>query len=509
MKSIVKHAVAKLNSLYLVGKGLISQRMINAGIGVFGVFAVFLVWGFIVNHTAHTKPASVLAKASATSAKVETTTNTDRETVLNDVKKGAKNSADGKSVLFNDPFMQQKWGLERTSAHKAWEITQGSKDIVVAVIDTGVDANHKDLADNLWQNPGETGVVDSDFCRKQKNPLTTKECNRASNGVDDDGNGFIDDVHGWNFVHNDASLIDNHGHGTHIAGIIAAKNGNGMGITGVAPNVSVMVLKYYDPKAANSNNLKNTVQAIRYAIKMHANIINYSGGGTDYSAEEFAAVKDAEKAGILFIAAAGNERSNSDENGKHYYPADYALTNIISVTAVNKEDTKVLPSSNYGVRTVDLAAPGENIYSTLPGNSYGLMTGTSQATAFVTGVAALVMSNNRELTASDVKKYILRTGDEYATLLSKTGTAKLLNSYKALASLDKGASATGVTATNTAKVGAFIADQDIKAEKFDTSAFSNEGEDPNGNPEAIAAFSRKFVKAIDHTHIKSLEASNK
>jgi subtilisin family serine protease len=246
--------------------------------------------------------------------------------------------------------------------------------------------------------------------------------------------------------------------------------------------------------------LKNTIQSIRYAIKMHANIINYSGGGTDYSAEEYAAVKDAESAGILFIAAAGNERSNSDETGKHYYPADYALTNIISVTAVNKEETKVLPSSNYGVRTVDLAAPGENIYSTLPGNSYGMMTGTSQATAFVTGVAALVLSQNRDFAAPDIKKYILKTGDEYATLLSKTGTAKLLNSYRALTSLDKGVSATGVVATNTGAMGnrAFASDQDMKDPKINTSALSMSG-DENTQPaeESIAMFGRDFVKTVN------------
>jgi subtilisin family serine protease len=408
------------------------------------------------------------------------------------------------NILFNDPFIQQKWGLERTSAQKAWEVTQGSKDIVVAVIDTGIDVNHKDLADNLWNNPGESGLVDSDSCRHLKNALSVRECNKATNGIDDDRNGFVDDIHGWNFVHNDPSLTDNHGHGTHIAGIIAAKNGNGRGITGVAPNVSIMVLKYYDPKSTNSNNLKNTIQAIHYAIKMGARIINYSGGGTDYSAEEFAAVKEAERAGILFIAAAGNERSNSDETGKHYYPADYGLTNIISVTAVNKEENKVLPTSNYGVRTVDLAAPGENIYSTLPGNSYGVLTGTSQATAFVTGVAALITSINRDFSAADVKKYILRTGDEYATLLSKTGTAKLLNSYKAITSLDKGVSITGVVATNTVKVNAtaFAADQNIRNVKFDTSALTRSGaSEATGEPaESMASFGRLFVDAVKHSN---------
>lgn len=486
-----------------------SAVVLNSLVAGLSLTGAFLAWGYISSFSAKASPASVVAKVAAKASAAQ-----ERQAILNEAKKEQKKEGDEKAanILFNDPFIQNKWGLEKTAANKAWEISQGSKDIVVAVIDTGIDVGHKDLADNLWVNPGESGVVDSDFCRSQKSPLSNRQCNKALNGIDDDHNGFVDDVHGWNFVHNDHSLVDNHGHGTHIAGIVAAKNGNGYGITGVAPNVSVMVLKYYDPKASNSNNLKNTVLAIQYAIKMKASIINYSGGGTDYSAEEFAAVKEAEKAGILFIAAAGNERSNSDEVGKHYYPADYGLTNIISVTAVNKSET-VLPSSNYGVRTVDLAAPGENIYSTLPGNSYGVMTGTSQATAFVTGVAALIMSVNREFTVSDVKKYILRTGDEYSTLLSKTGTAKLLNSYKALASLDKGVSLNGVVAMNTTNVGVSIwgAGADTrtpqqKGAKLNPSAFNgrSDGGEKQAPEESMATFGRNFLKAVESVKAKEI-----
>lgn len=436
---------------------------------------------------------------------------------LSEVKHGGKktDSLGGSNVLMNDPFMGQlKWGLEKTAAKRAWEITQGSKDIVVAIIETGVDVNHKDLADNLWVNPGESGVVENEYCRKQPNPLSLKECNKATNGIDDDGNGYVDDVHGWNFVHNNNDLTDNHGHGTHIAGIIGANSKDGTGVKGVAPKVSIMVLKYFDPKTPHTNTLRNTVQAIRYAIKMKADIINYSGGGTEYSTEEFEAIKEAERAGILFVAAAGNERSNSDEAGKHYYPADYDLTNIISVTAVNKEETKVLPSSNYGVRTVDLAAPGENIYSTLPNNSYGLMTGTSQATAFVTGVAVLIKALNPDFSASEVKKYILRTGDEYPTLLSKTGTAKLLNSYRALTSFDKGVSVSGVVATNTAKLkpDAFAAGRDLNQIRFDTSALNNgavSDEDSVGDAESIAMFGREFMKALGTGSDSRVEVRNR
>jgi len=466
----------------MLGKNWFESKIARAALGAFSVLAAIGGYGFMnASQASQSMDFSSVAPAAVQSP-------ADRDMVLNDAKSAKQQS--GGSVLLNDPFIKLKWGLVKTDATKAWEVTQGSKDIVVAVIDTGIDVNHKDLAGNLWVNPGETGADANGH-------------DKATNGIDDDGDGFIDDVHGWNFVSNNNSLTDNHGHGTHIAGIIGANGEKGSGLKGVAPKVSLMVLKYYDPKVANSNNLRNTVEAIKFAVKMHANIINYSGGGTDYSAEEFAAVKEAEKAGILFVAAAGNEKSNSDESGKHYYPADYGLSNIISVTAVNKEETKVLASSNYGVRTVDLAAPGENIYSTLPNNSFGMMTGTSQATAFVTGVAALVMAHQREFSYTDVKKYILRTGDEYSTLLSKTGSAKLLNSYKALTSLDVGVGLTGVVATNAAGAGkkAFNSDSNIKDPKLNTSAMNTSGDSGEEPAEAIAMFGKDFLHAISSGHL--------
>lgn len=467
-------------------------KTIRIGMGILSLTAAFIGYGFFngASNMEHGRSTQASSKASPKTPLV-LAQDEQREMVLNDpkaVKPKAGDEQKETQVLFNDPFVKDKWGLDKTSAVKAWEVSQGSKDIVVAVIDTGIDEKHRDLVENLWVNPGESGL--------DKNGR-----DKASNGIDDDGNGLVDDVHGWNFVGNNPSLVDNHGHGTHIAGIIGARGGNGFGISGVAPHVSLMILKYYDPKSSNSNNLKNTVEAIKYAVKMHANIINYSGGGTDYSAEEYAAVKDAQKAGILFVAAAGNERSNSDESGKHYYPADYELSNIISVTAVSKEDTKVLASSNYGVRTVDIAAPGENIYSTLPGGGFGLMTGTSQATAFVTGVAALVMAHNRDLDSTQVKKYILRTGDEYPTLLSKTGSAKLLNSYKALVSLDTGVGLTGVMAANGSSVNSktFSSDQNLKDPKLNTSALHSSGEADEEPAEAIASFGKDFLRALGQT----------
>jgi subtilisin family serine protease len=329
--------------------------------------------------------------------------------------------------LFNTAFAKAEtrmevltnWGLSLVNIDKAWDITQGSSDIVVAVIDTGVDTIHPSLKENLWVNPGETGVDD-------------KGHDKSTNGIDDDGNGFIDDVHGWNFANNSNDLTDRHGHGTHVAGIIHSS----------APKTNLMILKYFDPKATGESNLANTVKAIQYAIKMKARIINYSGGGTTQYTDEENAVRKAQEAGILFVAAAGNEYSNSDISG--FYPADYGFSNIASVTAID-ENQKVLNSSNYGIRTVDIAAPGRNINSTLPGGKFGPMTGTSQATAFVTGAAALLMAENPELIREPEKviSILTKTGFTNETLKGKTKSETRLDTYRSLIMKDQDESAFG------------------------------------------------------------------
>lgn len=381
----------------------------------------------------------------------------DRDLVLNEAQNAVKETDSETRVALNDPALAQAWGIRSSSAAAAWKLSQGSYDITVAVIDTGADIYHEDLDSNIWTNPGETGVVQNATCLAMdaKVALSHKECNKALNGVDDDGNGLVDDVHGWNFVSNNNDLTDNHGHGTHIAGIIGAKAGNGKGIAGISPNVKLMILKYFDPKVPVTDNLKNTINAIHYAIDNGAKIINYSGGGTEFSQDEKDAIEAARKKGIIFVAAAGNERSNSDHH--KYYPADYGLENIISVTAIDPK-TEVLASSNYGTETVDLAAPGQNILSTLPGDSYGYMTGTSQATAFVTGAAVLVKAYHPEFAAEQVKKYILSTGDTNASLVAKTKTARRLNLYKALTMLDAGVTASGVALVNGGPKQRFTAD---------------------------------------------------
>lgn len=385
------------------------------------------------------------------------------------------------NVIFNDPAINsKKWELEKTGALEAWKVSQGSRNIVVAIIDTGCDIYHEDLRNNIWSNPGETG-------------LDEKGRDKSTNGIDDDKNGFIDDVHGWNFVNNSKILTDTHGHGTHIAGIIGAE-GNNKGSIGIAPKVSMMILKYYDPRTP-TDNLKNTIAAIKYASKMKANIINYSGGGLEYSEDEKKAIKEAQSAGILFVAAAGNEHSNSDKH--KYFPADYGLSNIISVTAINPK-TQVLSSSNYGVETVDIAAPGEEIKSTLPNNAYGTMTGTSQATAWVSGAAAVVMAYKENFSADDTKKYLITTGDGAETLVNKTGTARKLNLYKALTILDSGIGVTGVQAVNVNRETPIFSPESrlYKNEKDSTDRNPSSGRIDGNSPTGISAFGKSLLEAV-------------
>ena len=313
------------------------------------------------------------------------------------------------------------WGLADIHAPEAWKHHRGSRNVVVAVIDTGCDVHHPELTSNIWFNPGESGIDESGIPK-------------AHNGIDDDDNGFVDDVHGWNFAADNGDLEDNHGHGTHIAGIIGARKVDGVMSAGVAPQVSLMILKYYDTEASGKANLDHTVAAIRYAVRMGADIINYSGGGVVRSREEEEALRWASEQGVLVVAAAGNEGSNSDFY--HFYPADYELPNILSVAALDRND-KILSLSNYGLHTVDLAAPGKNIYSTLPGGLYGYMTGTSQATAFVTGVAALLMANDPKMRdPATLIDHLLNHSRKRVDLTAKLRSGSVLDAEEALASSD-------------------------------------------------------------------------
>lgn len=294
----------------------------------------------------------------------------------------------------------RNWGLDNDefeshiNARKAWALSEGSKKVVVAVIDTGIDASHPDLKDNLWKKPGSTDEYGFDFVTNKKNPN------------------------------------DTHGHGTHVAGIIAGHGSSG-GIKGVAPNVSIMAVRYYSESVSGTDNLNNTIKAFNYAIDNGAQIINYSGGGAEYSAAEFKAIQRAEAKGIIVVAAAGNEYQNTDLPQNHYYPGDYGLSNIITVAATNIRN-QLLPSSNWGLKNVHIAAPGENIYSSLPKGRFGYLSGTSQATAFVTGVAALILSENPNLKPQEVREIIMRSADHLDTLKSKVSSGGRLNAFSAV-----------------------------------------------------------------------------
>lgn len=336
-----------------------------------------------------------------------------------------------------DTLLSQSWGLTSIGFFDVFtplaqpispNIKGCSDKIVVAVVDTGIDYNHIELQNNLWINKGETG--------EWKGSL---ECNdKSCNGIDDDGNGFIDDVIGWDFVHEVPLPYDTHGHGTHVSGIIAGSSANGFGSMGICSTASIMALKYYDNSGMGYNNSNNTVRAFQYAIKMGANIINYSAGGADPVLAERIAIEDGQQNNVLFVVAAGNDGHNSDQ--QPYFPASYHIDNVISVASITQRDT-LLPSSNFG-HTVSVAAPGLSILSSLPGERFGTMTGTSQATAFVTGTAALLESQyvGKKVDYRKIKRLILEgartmpNNENHSLvssgLLSVSGSIKMIQKEK-------------------------------------------------------------------------------
>ena len=273
-----------------------------------------------------------------------------------------------------------------------------SSKIVVAIIDTGIDFKHKNLQDSAWINE--------------------KEVNGKA-GVDEDRDGFVGDIHGWDFITNHSGIIDGLGHGTHIAGIISGKSAEANGFKGVCPGVKIMSVRFISMESSGAKNLENSVKAIRYAVKHGANIINYSGGGASFAKEEYEALKEARDKGILVVAAAGNERS--DTRDRPFFPASYDLNNIVSVAAIGPEG-KLIPASNWGGKTVSVAAPGGGILSLQQNQAYGFMNGTSQATAFVSGLSALVWSLNPQLTNLEVKQIIQKSIVKTAFLKNKVMT---------------------------------------------------------------------------------------
>jgi parallel beta-helix repeat protein len=358
----------------------------------------------------------------------------------------------------NDPFFPDLWGLDNTGqtggtedadidAPEAWDITTGSSDIVVAVIDTGIDYQHPDLAANMWVNVAEQG---------------------GTPGVDDDDNGYTDDIYGYDFAGPSATR-SNDGksdpkdawyHGTHVAGIIGSIGNNSQGVAGVCWNVRIMALKI---KADDFNTIpevfaSDAMIAIQYAIDNGADIINFSWGGEYDSQPLKEAIQKAGDAGLLFVAGAGNE-FGSDNDVTPVYPASYDLDNIISVMSTDPNDM-MSTFSNYGATSVDIAGPGTDIVSTTPtsGNqamtvfgvstNYDMLSGTSQSTAYVSGACALVWSHYPALPREVIKGLLMKTVDPVLTTPMRCLSGGRLNLYNALTLIPPGKPGKVINAKN-------------------------------------------------------------
>jgi subtilisin family serine protease len=314
----------------------------------------------------------------------------------------------------NDPSFWRLWGLDKIECPEAWDTQQGDPNVVVAVVDSGADLDHEDLLNNIWQNRGEDWSG------------TTP----GYNGIDDDNNGKIDDYYGWDFVNDDNDPDDDNAnsyHGTHVSGTIGAEGNNGIGVSGLNWQASLMVLKILDENGDGF--VANEIKAVEYAIDNGAHIINASFSGEGYSHNERNVLWDAGNAGILVVAAAGND--SRDHDLMPVYPSGYDLSNIISVGATDHDD--VLASfSNYGAASVDIAAPGVSIYSTEAGDSYQYLSGTSMATPHVSGLAALIRAVNPGFTYGEVTDRILNGVDVVADLMGNVRMAGRINANNSL-----------------------------------------------------------------------------
>lgn len=315
-------------------------------------------------------------------------------------------------LQFND-----MWGLDNVgqtggtinadiNAPESWDITTGNPAMVVAVLDSGADMEHEDLAANIWTNPGEI----------------------PENGIDDDGNGYIDDIHGWDFAYNENDPSDTDticgGHGTHTAGTIGAVGNNGIGVTGINWDVQIMPLKIFKKTLFIfcSTSSANIVEAIQYATNMGVRISNNSYGGGPFSQAEYDAIQASD---MVFVAAAGNEGVNNDTTPS--YPANYNLDNIIAVAATDHNDNLAV-FSNFGT-SVDIAAPGVDILSTIPYDSYDFFDGTSMASPHVAGAAALLLGFDSTLTTREAKWDLLQGADDKGLPIL---TGSRLNLYNSL-----------------------------------------------------------------------------
>lgn len=323
----------------------------------------------------------------------------------------------------NDPRFKDLWGLRNTGANepngraagvegadvnalKAWDITKGSRAIKIAVIDTGIDYRHADLQRNMWVNQAELN---------------------GKAGVDDDKNGYTDDVYGYDFANNDADPMDGHGHGTHCAGTIGAVHNNGVGVAGVMDEVTLVPIKFLDDSGSGS--LDAAIQSIDYATKLNVDLMSNSWGGGGRSEALNDAIKRAADQGIIFTAAAGNSSSNNDQ--VESYPANYDQPNVISVAALTAQNG-LASFSSYGRNKVHIAAPGHNVLSTVQGGNYEVMSGTSMATPHVSGVIGLLLAKEGRLNLEDVRERVVMTGISAAGLRGKTQTSSRIDAYNLL-----------------------------------------------------------------------------
>ncbi len=302
----------------------------------------------------------------------------------------------------NDTSYSSLWGMARIHAPTAWDSTTGSSSFVVAVLDTGVDYNHPDLAANIWTNSGEI----------------------AGNGIDDDGNGYIDDIRGWDFANGDNNPMDDNNHGTHAAGTVGAVGNNALGVVGVNWSVKIMPLKIID--STGSGWTSDAVQGLDYAVNKGVKVSSNSWGGGPANFALANALDRARTAGHIFVAAAGNSGLDLDTGPE--YPASYSTSynNVVTVASINSSD-QLASNSNYGVNSVTLAAPGVSILSTIPGGGYGLYSGTSMATPHVAGAIALYWASHPTETYTQVINKLKSSVDPVAGLATKVQTGGVLN----------------------------------------------------------------------------------
>ena len=317
------------------------------------------------------------------------------------------------STVPNDPSYGNQYASSVMSLENAWNITTGDSDTLALVIDTGVQYNHPDLINNMWSNPGEI----------------------AGNGIDDDGNGYVDDVYGINAITGSGDPYDDNGHGTHCAGILGAEGDNSTGGSGVAWTTKIVGAKFLS--ASGSGYTSDAVEAVYYGVALknaghNVVVSNNSWGGGGYSSSLYTAIQASEAAGILFVAAAGNDTNNNDTSPQ--YPAGYSNTGVIAVASTDSGNN-LSSFSNYGATSVDIAAPGSSIFATYPTSTYAYLSGTSMATPQVTGVVLLIQAAcGGTLTIEQVRDILLTTGDYYASVDGKVATNSIVNAYQAVLS---------------------------------------------------------------------------